>query len=303
MQKYIAKDHGGIAYYEKANDGKPQKNYRFTKMHGIANDYVYFNCFDQNIEDPERIAVYLSDRHTGIGGDGIILICPSDVADAQMRMFNLDGSEGKMCGNGIRCVAKYLYDYDLVKKDTIRIETLSGIKTAYITVKDGEAELVTIDMGAAILKPEDVPCTFSGDKAVNVPMTVDGKEYHGTAVSMGNPHCVIFVDDPDKLDLEMIGPKFEHSEYFPEQVNTEFVELIDDHTLKMRVWERGSGETMACGTGACASAVAAVLNGHCKMNEEITVILRGGELRIKYTGDTVLMTGGADIAFDGTVTI
>ena len=276
---------------------------RFTKMHGIGNDYIYFNAFDQKIPDPAALSRKLSDRRFGVGGDGIILICPSDVADAKMRIFNEDGSEAQMCGNGIRCVAKYLYDYALVPEDqtTVTVETLSGVKTIELTVKDGEAVAAKVDMGAAILKPAEIPVDFDGDSMIDQPLEVDGETYRVTAVSMGNPHCVTFVDDVDSIALEKIGPRFENHPAFPERVNTEFVKVIDENTLQMRVWERGSGETWACGTGACASAVAACLNGYCKKGEDITVRLRGGDLVIRYTDDTVIMTGPATTVFEGSV--
>ena len=277
---------------------------KFTKMHGIGNDYVYINAIDQKIDDPNALAKKLSDRRFSIGGDGVILICPSDVADAKMRMFNADGSEGKMCGNGVRCVGKYVYDNLIEDKsrDTIAIETLSGIKTMKITAVDGKAELLQVDMGKAELKTENIPAVFDGcGTVVAKPLLVNGKEHLVTCVSMGNPHCVTFVDDVDSLELEKIGPHFEKHPAFPEQVNTEFVKVIDDHTLQMRVWERGSGETWACGTGACATAVAAVENGYCKKGEDITVHLRGGDLIINYTDERVLMTGPATKVFDGEI--
>ena len=276
---------------------------RFTKMHGIGNDYIYFNAFEQDIPDPSALAVRLSDRRFGIGGDGIILICPSDIADARMRMFNEDGSEGRMCGNGIRCVAKYIYDYALVPEDQteVTIETLSGVKTVRLTVENGEAVAAEVDMGAAILSPADIPVLFDGESMIDQPLEVDGAEYKVTAVSMGNPHCVVFVDDPDCAELEKLGPRFENHPAFPDRVNTEFISVIDKNTLKMRVWERGSGETLACGTGACAAVVAACLNGFCEKGEDVTVRLRGGELVIRYTDETVMMTGPAATVFEGTV--
>ena len=281
------------------------KKLRFTKMHGISNDYVYISTFDQPEEDWEQLAIRLSDRRTGIGGDGIILVCPSDVADAKMRIFNADGSEGKMCGNGIRCVGKFVYDKGLVPPDktTVTIDTLSGIKTLELTVRDGKVQSARVDMGAAILSPAAIPVNYDGDRMIDAPLTVDGKEWNVTAVSMGNPHCVTFVDDVDSLALEKLGPHFENHSIFPERVNTEFVRVIDDHTLQMRVWERGSGETWACGTGACATAVAACLNGYCKKGDDITVHLRGGDLVIRYTDDTVIMTGPASTVFEGEVEI
>ncbi len=281
------------------------KKLRFTKMHGISNDYVYISTFDQPEEDWEQLAIRLSDRRTGIGGDGIILVCPSDIADAKMRIFNADGSEGMMCGNGIRCVGKFVYDKGLVPADktTVTIDTLSGIKTLELTVRDGKVQSARVDMGAAILTPAEIPVVFDKERMIDEGLTVDGREWRVTAVSMGNPHCVTFVDDVDGLALEKIGPRFEHHPAFPERVNTEFVKVIDDHTLQMRVWERGSGETWACGTGACATAVAACLNGFCKKGEDITVRLRGGDLVINYTDETVIMTGPASTVFEGEVEI
>ena len=276
--------------------------YEFTKMHGAGNDYIYFDCFKQKIDDPNKMSEVLSDRHFGIGGDGIVMICPSEVADAKMRMFNIDGSEGKMCGNAIRCVAKFLYDKGICKKDKLSIETLSGIKYLDLTVENDKVARVTVDMGKAILNPKEIPVNFDGETAIKRSAVIDGKEYTVTCVSMGNPHCVVFGEvDPDEIDLHGIGPKFEKNELFPEQVNTEFVKVIDDKTLKMRVWERGSGETLACGTGACATVVAAVENGYCKKGDTVKVILTGGELFIKYTDEAVFMTGPAAIAFEGTV--
>ena len=277
----------------------------FTKMHGIGNDYIYFNAIDQVIDDPEALSIKLSDRRFGIGGDGIILVCPSEIADAKMRIFNEDGSEAKMCGNGIRCVAKFVYDYGIVPADktTVAIDTLSGVKTIDLTVEDGKAVAAKVDMGAPILRPADIPMDHPGEIVVDQPLEVDGKTYRVTAVSMGNPHCVTFVEDVDGLELDKIGPKFENHPAFPDRVNTEFIKVIDDHTLKMRVWERGSGETWACGTGACASVVAACLNGFCKKGEDITVHLRGGDLVIRYTDETVVMTGPAATVFEGEVEV
>ena len=278
---------------------------RFTKMHGISNDYVYISTFDQELTDLEALAIRLSDRRTGVGGDGIILVCPSEVADAKMRIFNADGSEGKMCGNGIRCVGKYVYDKGLVPADktVITVETLSGIKTLDLNVRDGKVVSARVDMEAAILDPAKIPVTYHGNKMVNAPLIVNGRQWDVTSVSMGNPHCVTFVDDVDALDLEKIGPGFEKHPAFPDRVNTEFVKVIDDHTLQMRVWERGSGETWACGTGACATAVAACLNGYCRKGEDITVRLRGGDLVINYTDETVVMTGPAATVFEGEIEI
>lgn len=279
---------------------------KFTKMHGIGNDYIYINAFEQEIADPNALSEKLSDRRFSIGGDGVILICPSDVADAKMRMFNADGSEGMMCGNGVRCVGKYVYDNLLEDKsrDTITIETLSGIKTLKITAVNDKAELLEVDMGKAILNAADIPVVYDGcDTVIAKPLVVDNKEHIVTCVSMGNPHCVTFVDDVDSLELEKIGPSFENHEAFPQRINTEFVKVIDEKTLQMRVWERGSGETWACGTGACATVVAACENGYCKKGEDITVHLRGGDLIINYTDERVLMTGPATKVFDGEIEV
>ena len=275
----------------------------FTKMQGCGNDYIYIDCFRQQVTDPAALAVRLSHRHKGIGGDGVILICPSEVADARMRMFNLDGSEGAMCGNGVRCVAKYVYDRGGGGKKELRIETRSGIKTCRIREEDGQAALVTVDMGEAGFAPAAVPVLLPGERVVGRRVRVAGGKYAITCVSMGNPHCVVLGGDPDGLDLAAIGPKFEHDPLFPQGVNTEFVQVVSPSTLKMRVWERGSGETMACGTGACASVAAAISNGYCPAGEDITVRLRGGELTIRVEGSRVWMTGEAVTVFTGTVEI
>ena len=275
---------------------------KFTKMHGCGNDYIYFNCFEQQVADPEALSIRLSDRHFGIGGDGIVLICPSDVADAKMRRFNADGSEGKMCGNATRCIGKYMYEHGLISKPEMTLETLSGIKILKMTEQDGKIASVRVDMGKAILKPSEIPTRYEGDTAVSVPLTVDGTEYAVTCVSMGNPHCIVFVDqDVSTLDLPKIGPSFENHDMFPERINTEFIRVMDDHTLQMRVWERGSGETLACGTGACAAAVAAVLNGYCPKGEDITIHLIGGDLNICYTDEAVFLTGPATTVFEGSI--
>ncbi len=277
----------------------------FTKMHGCGNNYIYFNCFDQTVPDPESLSIKLSEPHFGIGGDGIIHISPSDKADAPLRIFNADGSEGKMCGNGIRCVGKYLYDNGMTDgRTTITIDTLSGVKTLELTVKDGKMQSARVDMGAAILAPREIPVDMDGENVISAPIVVDEKVYHMTCVSMGNPHCVIFQkEDVDDLDLTRIGPKFEHHPLFPERVNTEFVNVLPDGSLKMRVWERGSGETWACGTGSCATGVAACLNGFANKNEDIVVHLRGGDLTIRYTDETVFMTGAATTVFKGEIEI
>jgi len=287
----------------------------FTKMQGCGNDYIYINCIDtadtngMEINSPESLSVYLSDRHFGVGGDGIVLILPSEVADAKMRMFNLDGSEGKMCGNAIRCVAKYLYDNGIVKKEEMTIETLSGIKELYLFTQNGTVSKVKVNMGKAELRPEKIPVSLEGESIINRKVSINGKEYGITCVSMGNPHAVVFFDEEinevalDNLKLDELGPHFENNEIFPERVNTEFVKVLERNRLKMRVWERGSGETLACGTGACASAVAAVLNGYCDKDTDIKVELLGGELTIRYTDDAVYMTGDCKKVFEGTVEI
>ena len=277
---------------------------KFTKMHGCGNDYIYVNCFKENVPDPESVSIKVSDRHFGIGGDGLVLIMPSDKADFRMRMFNADGSEGMMCGNASRCIGKYVYDKGLTDKTDITLETKSGIKKLHLNPENGKVKTVEVDMGEAILKPRDIPMNADGDSFVNKPVAVDGKEQNITAVSMGNPHAVIFTVSIDKLDLEKIGPSYENHPLFPERVNTEFCEVIDSRTLKMRVWERGSGETWACGTGACATAVAAVLNGFCKRDEEITLKLRGGDLKITYRSDNhVIMCGEAETVFEGEINL
>ena len=273
----------------------------FSKMHGIGNDYIYINCFKETVTDPEKLSVFLSDVRFGVGSDGLVLILPSEVADFRMRIFNADGSEAMMCGNATRCIGKYVYDMGMTDKTEISLETNSGIK--YLTLypdANNKIESVKVDMGKAILVPREIPVNSDLERFIAQPVTVDGKEYAMTCVSMGNPHAVVFLPEVDSLDLEKIGPAFEHHELFPDRVNTEFVRVIDDHTLQMRVWERGSGETFACGTGTCATAVAAVLNGFCKKEEEILVHLRGGDLRIIYhEDDTVTMIGPATYVFEG----
>lgn len=280
---------------------------KFTKMHGAGNDYIYINCFEETVENPEELSIKLSDRHFGIGGDGLILIMPSKVADFRMRMFNNDGSEGKMCGNGTRCIGKYVYDYHLTDKKEITLETLSGIKTLKLfTDENDKVTSVTVDMDKAILKSSEVPVKSNLDTFINQPVDVNGTTYNMTCVSMGNPHAVIFMpkNTIDNLDLEHIGKYFENHKIFPDKVNTEFVEVWDSTTLKMRVWERGTGETLACGTGTCATVVASVLNGYCKYNQDVLVHLRGGDLKVKYQKDgEVFMTGNAIKVFDGEIDI
>ena len=277
--------------------------YDFVKMQGCGNDYIYFDCRERPFPQPEKNAVRLADRRFGVGGDGIILICPSEVADARMRIFNIDGSEGKMCGNGSRCVAKYLYERGGVRKDTILLETGAGIKAMHIEAGGGRVCSVAVEMGKAEFSAERVPVVTPLPQVVDEPMEFGGKEYRVTCLSMGNPHCVTFADAPFALCLPEIGPAFEKSPLFPEGVNTEFVRVIARDEIEMRVWERGSGETLACGTGACAAVAAACVCGHCDEGKPVLVNLRGGRLVITYSEEGVLMEGGAEFVFDGKVEI
>ncbi len=276
---------------------------KFTKMHGCGNDYVYIDCTENKIENEEQAAIKLSDRHFGIGGDGMILIKKSDIADFEMVMYNADGSRGAMCGNGIRCVAKFVYDHKLTDKTSISIESMGAIKYIDLKVENGVAVGAKVDMGKPNLKASEIPVISENEKAINEPISVDGKAYQMTCVSMGNPHAVIFTDvSPKEIELEKIGPKFESNPVFPDRTNTEFVKVIDRKNIEMRVWERGSGETLACGTGACASAVAAILNGYC--DNDVTVHLLGGDLEISWSGDeseSVFMTGPAVTVFNGEI--
>lgn len=274
----------------------------FSKMHGIGNDYIYINCFQETVTDPEKLSIFMSNVRFGVGSDGLVLILPSEVADFRMRIFNADGSEAMMCGNATRCVGKYVYEHGMTDKTEVSLETNSGIKylTLYVNEATNEVDAVKVDMGKAILKPADIPVADDGDRFIAKPVVVDGVSYDMTCVSMGNPHAVVFLPEIDSLDLEKMGPSFEHHPLFPNRVNTEFIRVIDYHTLQMRVWERGSGETFACGTGACAAAVASVLNGYCKREQEILIHLRGGDLRIIYHNDeSVTMIGPATFIFEG----
>ena len=273
---------------------------RFTKMHGAGNDYVYVNCFAEPIpSDIPATAIAISDRHTGVGGDGLVLICPSEIADARMRMFNADGSESEMCGNAIRCVAKYVHDRGLAKKPELKIETGRGLLTMQLnTGTDGKVDRVTVNMGAPILEAERIPTTLNGNPPLNVPLDVAGTTIQVTCVSMGNPHCVTFVDEVNDDWVLRVGPQIERHPDFPRRVNAEFIQVVSPDEFIMRVWERGSGETMACGTGACASAVAGALTG--RTNRTVTAHLRGGDLRLEWSsaGD-VFMTGPATEVFSG----
>ena len=266
---------------------------KFTKMHGCGNDYIYVNGFEEKIANPNEMAEKVSHVRLGIGSDGMVVIHPSEVADFKMKMYNADGSEGAMCGNAIRCVGKYVYDNKMTDKTNITVETNAGIKILELNVEGDKVVSARVDMGAPILKPELIPVKFDGENMINQPLVVDNKEYMVTCVSMGNPHCVTFVEDTKSLNLEYIGPMFENHEAFPDRVNTEFVQIIDRQTVNMRVWERGSGETWACGTGACACVMACILNGH--IDDKVTVHLVGGDLFIEYDreNNTVFMTGPA----------
>ena len=276
---------------------------KFTKMHGIGNDYVYVNCFEESVKNPAEVSKFVSDRHFGIGSDGLILISPSAIADFRMNIYNADGSQAEMCGNGIRCVAKYVYDYGLTDKTEISVETLAGIKYLRLQVENGKVASVEVNMGAPILEPKEIPVTVEESPVVNVPVEVKGKIYHMTCVSMGNPHAIIFMKNVKDLDIAAIGPYFENHTVFPKRTNTEFVEVLDRNTVNMRVWERGSDETLACGTGACATTVACILND--KTENEVTVHLLGGDLKIRWDREAnqVYMTGPATVVFDGEITL
>ena len=284
---------------------------RFTKMQGIGNDYVYVNGFEERVDNPGELAKRISDRHFGVGSDGLVLILPSGVADLRMRMFNADGSEAEMCGNATRCVGKYARDHGIVNKDVIRLETAAGIKIIRLLFEAGEVRGATVDMGEPVLAPDLIPVVLAPaltegedpQRFIARPVEVGGRTYAVTAVSMGNPHAVVFMQGIDDLDLPKLGPLFEHHPIFPKRTNTEFVEVISSTKIKMRVWERGSGETWACGTGSCATGVAACLNGFANKNEDIVVHLRGGDLTIRYTDETVFMTGAATTVFKGEIEI
>jgi diaminopimelate epimerase len=274
---------------------------KFTKMHGLGNDYIYVNCFEEIVENPSEVAKRVSDRHFGIGSDGLVLIMPSENADFRMRMFNSDGSEAEMCGNAIRCVGKYVYDNKMTNKNVVTIETLAGIKVLELFMQDNEVKLVKVDMGEPILKPENIPVSSGKEIFKSEPVEVDGREFRVTCVSMGNPHAVSYIDDVDVFPLEQIGPKMETHSLFPRKINAEFVEVIDRNTLKMRVWERGAGETLACGTGACAVLVASVLNGISE--RKATVKLLGGDLIVEWNekDNHVYKTGPAVKIFEGEI--
>ena len=276
---------------------------KFTKMHGCGNDYVYFDCTENEIADESAAAIALSDRHFGIGGDGIIIIKKGTKADFEMVMYNADGSRGAMCGNGIRCVAKYVYDNGLTNNTSMTIESMGAVKYIDVTVENGKVVSAKVDMGKPILNAKDVPVVSNNERVVDEPITVDGKEYRMTCVSMGNPHAVVFIDKtPREFPLEQVGPLFENNAVFPDRTNTEFAFVQDRKNIEMRVWERGSGETLACGTGTCATVVAAILNG--LVDNDVTVHLLGGDLNISWSGDendSVIMTGPATTVFSGEI--
>lgn len=275
---------------------------KFTKMHGCGNDYVYVNCLKGRVENPSEVSKMVSDRHFGIGSDGLILIKPSDVADFEMDMYNADGSQGAMCGNGIRCVAKYVYDYGLTDKTSISVNTKSGIKYLDLTIEDGKAVMIRVNMGSPVLEAGDIPVISDNAQVIDETIQVDGEEYRMTCISMGNPHAVICMDDIENLNIEEIGPKFEKHHRFPDRINTEFIKILDKNTVQMRVWERGSGETLACGTGACAVAVAAILNNLVEGNQ-VAVQLLGGTLQITWDREEnlVYMTGPATTVYEGEI--
>lgn len=284
--------------YTKKTTSEGDITLKVTKMHGIGNDYIYVNCFEEEVRDPHRAARELSDRHFWIGSDGLVLIKPSDIADFEMDMYNSDGSQAEMCGNAIRCVGKYVYDNRMTDKSVITVATKAGIKTLDMTVENGRVTLVKVDMGEPILSPSDIPCLFDGDTAIDCRIEVGGMIYSVSCASMGNPHAAVYMDDIDSLDIEKVGPLFENHRMFPKKTNTEFLQVQDRKNIKMRVWERGAGETWACGTGACAAAVVSALNG--VSDREVTIHLRGGDLKILWDEATnhVFMTGEAKKVFD-----
>lgn len=276
---------------------------KFTKMHGAGNDYIYVNCFEETVKNPEQTALKVSDRHFGIGSDGLVLIEPSAVADFKMDIYNSDGSRAKMCGNATRCVAKYVYDNGMTSKREITLETLSGIKTINLFIENGKVKSAAVNMGAPVIEPAKIPVDLDGGAVIARTIKAGGKDYTITCVSMGNPHCVLFVEDTGVIEIEKTGPLFENHPLFPDRINTEFIQVVDHKTLKMRVWERGAGETLACGTGACAAAAAAVLNGLCKKDEDISVILLGGVLTIRWdaASNDIYMTGPAETVCTGEI--
>ena len=280
------------------------QTFKFTKMHGAGNDYIYVNCFEEKVEDINATAKFVSDRHFGIGSDGLVLICPSEVADFRMDMYNSDGTQAEMCGNATRCVGKYVHDKGLTDKTLITLETLAGIKILKLNLdENGEVETVEVNMGSPELVPKNIPINSELDRFIQEPVIVDGKEYKVTGISMGNPHAITYIDDVDSLEIEKLGPKFENHELFPRRINTEFAQIVDRKTIKMRVWERGAGETLACGTGACATMVAANLSG--LVDDCVDLVLIGGTLNIRWDKEenNIYMTGPAKFVFDGEITL
>lgn len=275
---------------------------KFAKMQGTGNDYIYVNCFDESIDDPPAAAKFLSDRHFGIGSDGLVLILPSDRADFKMDIYNSDGSRAKMCGNAARCIAKYVCDNKMTDRDMISLETLSGIKYINIYKTDGKVTSAQVNMGSPMPKSRDIPALIESDTVISHPLEVGGKVYSVTCLSMGNPHCVVFSENIDSVNIQKIGAEFENHPAFPDRINTEFVQPISASHIKMRVWERGAGETLSCGTGACAAAVACILNGYCKRDTDIKISLRGGKLSVKWSADgDVYLTGSAQTVFTGEI--
>lgn len=274
---------------------------KFTKMHGAGNDYIYVNCFNEEVKNPCETAIKVSDRHFGVGSDGLVLIEPSEIADFKMDIYNSDGSQAKMCGNATRCVAKYVFDNGLTNKQEISLETLSGIKYIKMNVENGKVISARVNMGAPVTDPSKIPVNITGEPVVGRNLNIGGKDYTITCVSMGNPHCVVFIEEPENLEIEKIGPLFENNPLFPDRINTEFIKIVDENTLIMRVWERGAGETLACGTGACAATAASILNGYCKKDEDIQVILLGGVLAIRWDSQSndMYMTGPASTVCTG----
>ena len=280
------------------------QTFKFTKMQGAGNDYIYVNCFEEKIENINTVAKMVSDRHFGIGSDGLVLICPSNVADFRMDMYNSDGTQAEMCGNATRCIGKYVHDKGLTDKTTVTLETLAGIKILNLNLdENGEVDTVCVNMGSPELVPANIPIDSKLNRFVQESVIVDGEEYKVTGVSMGNPHAVTYVDSVDDIDIEKIGPKFETHTLFPRKINTEFAQIVDRNTIKMRVWERGTGETLACGTGACATLVAANLSD--LVDDEADLVLLGGTLHIKWDKEdnNVYMTGPARFVFDGIITV
>lgn len=271
-------------------------------MHGLGNDYIYIDAINQKIENRNELAKKISDRHFGIGSDGMILICKSETADFKMEMYNSDGSQAEMCGNGIRCIGKFLYDNKLTKKTIVTIETLAGIKTLKLFIKEGKVDTVKVDMGEPIFESDKIPAKIEKNIIKNFPLQIDDKEFRITCVSMGNPHTIIFVKDLKNIEIEKYGKKIENNEYFPQKTNVEFAQIINRRIVKVYVWERGTGETLACGTGACATAIAGIINQYLDRKEQIRVMLKGGDLFVKWENNNrIYMTGTATTVYKGNI--